>query len=163
MSHVRTGFPNCCGASVLYSFSAPDFNKLVYDVQEYGEGGNKMQLVILNDSQCNGDKPLLAMLAALGFVWVSRSNNGLHDSWINLFVRSDHGGSPKGKRTYKKPAFTYPGRIAFDPSHNEHVLLERAKPKGVTVANPFAPPPGPRDIAFELPVDLEEIAKGKKA
>lgn len=139
-----TGFPSCCGAQVLYSFPAGsgrfDFNNLVNNVQKAGsmDGGRQMRLVILSDDQCRNEATLKG-LAELGFVYVARSNNGVHDSWINLFVRSETRGQLP--ENYVPPPFSYPGvsTLPASPVLVPKLIAKPADPK--KVPDPFAPPP----------------------
>lgn len=139
-----TAFPMCCGARVIQNFSGDseaERNRFVELVQNAdkspSDGGrpNRLMLVILNDQQA---KPkTLQTLADLGFVFVARQNNGLHDSWINLFVRQ----RMEERTKYVEPPFTYPGTSFLVGDELRHIpdLAKVVTPKPV-VPNPFIPP-----------------------
>lgn len=145
-----TAFPMCCGAKVIQSFSGDSEdqrNRFVELVQKFdkdpndgfgaGHSTNRMLCVILNDGQCQ--PKTLQTLADLGFVHVARQNNGVHNSWVNLFVRCR---MDKDKSSYKAPEFTYPGMSTADWGEAQHFIPDLKKkmtPKPV-VPNPFIKP-----------------------
>jgi hypothetical protein len=135
-----TSFPNCCGASVIINFSEIDEtarNRLIELV--HGEDGKKYNnhalFIILNDSQATSSPKLLATMSALGFVYVGRSNNKLHDSWINTFMRIDI-----GRAKYKEAPFKYPGidRADWTVEASQLPPLKRIDIPKKAVPDPFA-------------------------
>ena len=134
-----SAFPSCCGARVVVGFTEIDekarnrFIEMVHDERAKATS-NKMLFVILNDSQCQTSPKLLETLAALGFVFCGRSNNGLHNSWINVFVQARLNG-----RSYKAPPFSYPGINRADWILEADAVPELAKIpyEKPVVVNPF--------------------------
>lgn len=144
-----TGHVNCCGymhitVGVGMSDTEDELQKLIGIVQgqteQPGAHGNTVYEIILNDSQCGSRPKLLKLMEALGFVYVCRMNNGRHDSWINIFHRSQRNG-----KAYKKPSFKWNGLSVV-----EEVANHQVKPltfKKAEVPNPFTTAKGEFDTA----------------
>lgn len=140
---------NCCGMTVITVMGtghSPDSNEalqaLVGIVQSQGENpstySNRCFEIVLNDAQAKTSPKLLALMARLGFVLVTRSNNGVHNSWINVFHRTQRNGV-----AYVKPTFNWDGPTTLLPDHQvKPMTFKRA-----TVPNPFARGSGVFDMA----------------
>jgi len=133
---------NCCGAEIIYGMSDAGDTTLRETIEKVqganlegngrAYGGNRMVFCVMNDAQC-ANKKLLDVLAGLGFVFAGRSNNGLHNSWINLFVR----GESKGV-SYKAPPFVYPGVCTIPEEMKSHPpVMNRVPKKPDALPNPF--------------------------
>lgn len=140
MGVVRpTGHVNCCGYTHLTMTSADDtestYQSLIGAVQGMEENvkthTNRVFEIILNDNQCKNMPKLLKLMAALGFVYVGRMNNGAHDSWINIFHRYQRNG-----REFVNPKFKWEGMSVMETIRD--FQIEPVKFKKPEVPNPFA-------------------------
>jgi hypothetical protein len=143
-----TAMPNCCGASIIYNFplgtTATDstFREMVQKIQGIDDSGksrptgNQMVVCTLNDSQCKTNPKMLEILAGLGFVLAGRTNNGQHNSWVNLFVRCEMRGVK-----YVKPPFEYPGTSTLTQFEHPKPMARMPKDPG-KLPNPFKPDGG---------------------